>query len=755
MKSKNYLISNIKTRKSPVNFFGSLLINSINKKVDDFKKRHPNNWEAELGKYIEANKSDYISLLNGYKQSLESIMGDIKRGKVLSLVYKRYAAKSLSFYDLFLRMPSSESDIFEFKTIRVSINNNKKIFDFIIKDEKLAKERIEDIIKIIDSEILLDHKNRTLNLSIYENLNLTTIKREDKEIIYGATNIEEIEEVKIIDDYEDFYYEILDFESLKLTRKNKTDEAIQFNPSAASEYTVGVLDEKIHDDFLSVFDGIVEYENLINDEDDFLDFTDDSHAEAVSSIVMMGDKLNGVFDGNGIIKTKIFSVLSKDTNKNDYKSVIERIQRAVTSSPNIKVFVLSMGLKNIEQLPRQITPFGIILDQIAIKYNVRFITTGGNDEYRTTSLIITPPGDSELAITVNSLDAIDGNPSSYSRMGYYGIFGNKPTLSFFGGDKSNSNPIKVYDSGMICGVEGTSLAAPWVARYYSRIYHSDLNDNVPDKDFLTKHKHEYAEAILINDAIINTDISYFNDMLDVNSKNLLGAGKLPLNKFECDSIRYLAIFQPSILESGKYGRYNYLEKIIPLPKINGEYDYSVAITVIDIPTINHDFGADYILTTSSPKIKIKDSKGVELNRTQSKTLLHSGYSSPYTSLDDTEYLEESDLAKKGKWKRLFTEKFYINKYHSDMKGKDELYIELNLEKTYRYDSHKEEEKYSSIGADIKSIIVYEYELGESIEFDEFNEKIREMHKESGNYLNEIEVGDIEVGDIEVPNDDEF
>ncbi len=745
MAVKNYLLTNLDTSKVPSQGFGrNLLIESLGKayskgSTDEERKKN-------LEREYELRKDELNDKLKTFIEIIESAIENIEEGKILSIKYKGYSPKSSSFYNLFLRLPNLDNDIFEFRTIRIS-HDDKKIFDFFIKNKELAIGRLDDILQILKMDDLLVSKKVTKNnISFFEKLNPKTITRKDKSIIEDIIYIEKIETIEIIDYSEVFRFSPMEFESLSIKGKENIEKDIDINLNETSTYKVGVLDEKIHKDFLNDFNGLVEYQNLLTDEDDFLDFTEDSHAESVASIVMFGDKLNGVYDGNGVIKTKIFSVLSKDNRKNRFNDVVKRIQTAVHNNEDIKIFVLSMGLAKLEQQTNQITPFGVILDEIAIKYNIRFITTGGNDDFRGLDLPITPPSDSELAITVNALDDIEGEPASYSRLGYYGIFGNKPTLSFFGGD-SNKRKINVYESGGIKKVEGTSLAAPWVARYYSNIYFSNINSSLPKSAFLNKYKHEYTEAILINDSMVNTEISYFNNILEKKDKNLLGAGKLPINKFESDAIRYIAIFDSDMFEDKKLGRYNYIEKMIPLPKIKDNYDYSVSITIVDIPFIDHKFGADYIHTTTAPKRTMINGEGKTLNPTKNKSVVEKAFMVPFASNETLKYLRERELVKKGKWRRLYAEKIYINDYKKDIENENELSIKLNLEKTYRYDSKEPDEDFCSTGNDIKSIIVYEYELGENIDISEFNEELEKIHNEFRNDLHSIELPDLEVPDI--------
>ncbi len=744
----NYEVSNFHAQGDKTNrpHFSLVLYELIEVK----KRKCETEEEIQFNRYeYDSKRTKLLEKANALKIILESINDNLEKNKILRLTFKRYTPKSKDFYKLFVNLSGGnvKNEFLDFKNIIASKHDNedKKSFDFIIKDVVKTSNRIKDIIKLIDSEDWIapdyddfENKNKTLNKNEFNTFGFSTFKHganENGNDLYGIKSINEIENILIMDNYSILNEEIINGlrfkqSSVKVINKDIDHNGISFEN--ISNYRVGILDSKIHEDFEKKYKqlSIFEYQLYVEDEEKYLSsFTMESHAEAVASIVMFGDQINGFIDSIGITKVKVCSVLSENKEKNSMESVIKRIKTAVEDNEDIKIWNLSLGVESLNSNEFQITPIGIFLDKLMIEKGIKFIISGGNDNRRTGCFYISPPADSELAITVNSLDDIDGDPASYSLLGYYGVFGNKPTLSFFGGD-SRKRLMKVAQADGINEIEGTSFASPFIARYYSKIYFDDISEDAKNKEYLIEQKHSYVEALMISRSIMNTEMQYFNENSNIEHVNKLGAGKYPI-EYE-NEINFT-----TVIKSGNFDNYSFnqgeslekkfrnrFKKHVPIPKLkNGKRDYWLSITIVDVSEINHNYGCDYSVTSSKASLKWERNE----NFSKSKGVL----ATPYYMIpdEDNKKILEKQLVKDGKWSRLYCAKYNISKLHKNVDEFPDDYLNLTLEKNNRYTKEK----------DFESIVIISYKPFNPEHNEELLNQIVKIHKSNGHDLNEIDV----------------
>lgn len=178
------------------------------------------------------------------------------------------------------------------------------------------------------------------------------------------------------------------------------------------------------------------------------------------------------------------------------------------------------------------SPYAAILDEIADKHDVIFVISAGNLEsaqarsrwpdgptpalqklatYRQLGADrIYVPGETARNITVGALELIDGSgqtrPARYSRRGPATSAGIKPDFAHVGGCLATNNPLHSLDhSGLLVPVEGTSFAAPLVAKTLAILNHR-IEGRQP-RDVLMALMYHFAKMpALLNDKLLN-DVS--------------------------------------------------------------------------------------------------------------------------------------------------------------------------------------------------------------------------------------------------------
>lgn len=343
------------------------------------------------------------------------------------------------------------------------------------------------------------------------------------------------------------------------------DGVLRIN-SPKNEPTIGVIDTLFDESVY--FSEWVEYTNMLSSEipespNDYV------HGTAVSSIIVDGPTFNPhLDDGCGRFKVRHFGVAS-GSSFNSF-TILRNISEIVASNKDIKVWNLSLGSK-LDIHPNFISPEAAILDKIQFENDVVFVIAGTNLSSGETKIrAIGAPADSINSIVVNSVDK-KKQPSSYSRKGPVLSFFIKPDISYYGGDKSE--PMRVCTPNGEAFVQGTSFAAPWIARKMSYLI-----------DVIGLNR-EIAKALLINSAT-----GWDKQQSD---PTLVGHGIVPIHIKDivhCQDDEIQFVIQGI---SEKYNTYNYS---IPVPVAKDKHPFIAKATLCYFPACSRNQGVDYTNT---------------------------------------------------------------------------------------------------------------------------------------------------------------
>lgn len=341
------------------------------------------------------------------------------------------------------------------------------------------------------------------------------------------------------------------------------DNNILSIPSPSKEPTIGVIDTMF--DSNVYFSEWVEFKNMLS-KDIPLSPSDFKHGTAVSSIIVDGPSFNpSLDDGCGRFRVRHFGVAAG--NQFSSFSILRNINEIVSSNKDIKVWNLSLGSK-LEINRNFISPEGAILDRIQYENDVIFIIAGtNNDSIENKPKAIGAPADSINSLVVNAVD-FDNTPASYSRKGPVLSFFTKPDICYYGGD--NKNPMRVCTPTGEAFVQGTSFAAPWIARKMSYLI-----------DILGLSR-EVAKALIINSA------TGWN--IQIEDSSLIGHGIVPI---KIDDVVRCPDDEIQFVLSGvseKYDTYNYN---IPVPVHKDHHPFIAKATLCYFPCCSRNQGVDY------------------------------------------------------------------------------------------------------------------------------------------------------------------
>lgn len=346
--------------------------------------------------------------------------------------------------------------------------------------------------------------------------------------------------------------------------KQKAIETISI-PKPHDEPFIGVIDTKF--DKRVYFADWVDYKNLISDDlgDDSRDYF---HGTAVSSLIVDGPQINpDLEDGCGRFQVRHFAV-AKPNGSSSF-AILKAIQKIVKENLDIKVWNLSLG-SALEVDENFISPEAFFLDEIQTEYDVTFIIAGTNDNDRTLNKRIGAPADSLNSLVVNAVDCND-EVAEYSRKGPVLGFFFKPDIACFGGDKNGF--MKVCGPLGEANVNGTSFAAPWIARKMAfLIYKMGLS-------------REVAKALIIDAAA--------GWQPEDSIESFKGYGIVPKHindilKTKDDEMRFVI---SNVIN--EYETYTYS---LPIPVVNGMQPFWSRATMTYFPCCDRRQGVDYTST---------------------------------------------------------------------------------------------------------------------------------------------------------------
>ncbi len=337
-------------------------------------------------------------------------------------------------------------------------------------------------------------------------------------------------------------------------------------PSPKNEPTIGVIDTLFDENIY--FSEWVEYTKKLESEmpEETSDFI---HGTAVTSIIVDGPSLNkNLDDGCGRFKVRHFGVASGKS-FNSF-NVMRNIIEIISQNKDIKVWNLSLG-SNANIHPNFISPEAAILDKIQFENDVIFVIAGTNLAFNETKTRpIGSPADSINSIVVNSVN-MKKVPATYSRRGRVLSFFMKPDVSYYGGDIDEK--ICVYTPTGEKLVQGTSYAAPWIARKLSYLI-----------DVLGLSR-ETAKALLVN-----ATAGWSKQESDLT---LTGYGVVPINIqdiVQCADDEIQFVIQGV---SENYDTYNYN---IPVPVVKEKHPFIAKATLCYFPNCSRNQGVDYTNT---------------------------------------------------------------------------------------------------------------------------------------------------------------
>ena len=358
---------------------------------------------------------------------------------------------------------------------------------------------------------------------------------------------------------------VSDISTLTKSDFDFVDNTVLSIPFPNNEPTIGVIDTGFSNEVY--FSDWVETTNLLPKEID-LTPNDYLHGTAVTSLIVDGPSLNpDLDDGCGRFKVKHFTVAAGD--RFSSFSILKNIERIIALNPDVKVWNLSLGAK-FEINPNFISPEAAILDKIQCKYDVVFVIAGTNKSDKEPFKMIGAPADSINSIVVNSVTH-NGKPTTYTRTGPVLSFFIKPDIAYYGGD--NDKKIKVYTNRGIEYVQGTSFAAPWIARKMCYLIS------------ILGLSREEAKALLIH-----STTTWEKQKLDPYK---IGHGVVPKRIEDVvntpnDEIQFII---SGISE--EYDTYNYR---IPVPIHQNKHPFIAKATLCYFPHCNRSQGVDYTNT---------------------------------------------------------------------------------------------------------------------------------------------------------------
>ena len=343
---------------------------------------------------------------------------------------------------------------------------------------------------------------------------------------------------------------------------------IAINPPG-NEPTIGVIDTMFDESVY--FSEWVQFQKRVAD-DIPLEKEDYRHGTEVSSIIVDGPALNpDLDDGCGRFKVRHFGVATNKPYSTSH--IMKQIELIVEENPDIRVWNLSLGSDHEINL-NSISPEASTLDDIQYKKDVVFIIAGTNKRDTSEEKRIGAPADSINSIVVNSVTR--GNqPASYTRNGLVLSFFNKPDISSYGGDGSAAaeDCVRVCTPSGVGFRDGTSFAAPWVARKVAYLME------------ILGFSREIAKALIIDAAAGWEDTGN-----DQRLAPLVGHGIVPIKiqdvvQSRDDEIKFVI--------SDTSNMYDTYTHNLPVPTHNGKYPFIARATLCYFPRCSRNQGVDY------------------------------------------------------------------------------------------------------------------------------------------------------------------
>lgn len=387
----------------------------------------------------------------------------------------------------------------------------------------------------------------------------TTLRLDQRELDILHNNVDYLIATQI----NDLAKIVMDDQEENKEKEKKEEMTI---PEPTNQPTVGVIDTHFNNQVY--FHEWVDYRNCLQSEI-VLEEEDFRHGTAVTSIIVDGPALNPKLEDNcGRFKVRHFGVAK--AGRFSSFLVLKMIHDIVRQNRDIKVWNLSLG-SDLEIDPNFISPEAAELDRIQSEYDVIFVVAGTNrKKQNVNSVQIGAPADSLNSLVVNAVD-FHRKPASYTRKGPVLSFFYKPDICYYGGDKDEK--MKVYVPFEKIGVDGTSVAAPWITRKLAYLIH------------VVGLSREIAKALIIDSA------AEWNprDMKEYT----MGYGVVPI---KIDDILHSKDDEIRFIMSGTIDEYETYTYNIPVPQNMGAYPFFAKATLAYFPRCDRNQGVDYTNT---------------------------------------------------------------------------------------------------------------------------------------------------------------
>lgn len=347
---------------------------------------------------------------------------------------------------------------------------------------------------------------------------------------------------------------------------------------------VGVIDTPFNKDVY--FSDWVESSVVIPEE--LIIHDDYRHGTCVSSIIVDGPSLNPMLD-DGCGRFRVRHVGVATGGKFSSFSVMREIERAVIRYPEVKVWNLSLG--SVLEVPENfISPEGAMLDRIQSEHDVIFVVAGTNDRDSSWDKRLGAPADSINSLVVNSA-RYAGDACSYSRRGPVLSFFAKPDVCYYGGDYKQQIQT-CWEPNRNYLTQGTSFAAPWIARKLSYLIN------------VAGFSRELAKALIIDSAC-------GWDQCDDSPHK--GYGVVPIRIEDIlttpdNEIKFVLNGRSELFDTYSYN--------IPVPLNKDAHPYKAKATMCYFPHCERNQGVDYTsteLAVSFGRIKGESIKPIDNN----------------------------------------------------------------------------------------------------------------------------------------------
>ena len=254
---------------------------------------------------------------------------------------------------------------------------------------------------------------------------------------------------------------------MTLESDSPTDEHTPTIPTPGSEPIIGVIDTRF-DKRNAYFTDWVDYHDEINPElgDEPEDYV---HGTEVTSIIVDGPTLNPSLDDGCGRSASVISLSARD-GRNSSFAIIQVDTTHRRHAPRYH------GLEPVPRLDSRDArehrfSRSRTVGQTAERLRRHLIVAGTNkteeddpDEPKR----LGAPGRFHQLLVVNAT-SLSSEPASYTRQGPALRFFRKPDVSYFGGDSTGR--MTVYGPSGIAYTNGTSFAAPWIARKIAYLIH--------------------------------------------------------------------------------------------------------------------------------------------------------------------------------------------------------------------------------------------------------------------------------------------